>query len=148
MPLTVVQEAVRLRSAAAAEARRERDDNLLYDQVWGVFDVDEHPNLNQAMRLAQDNGIQLAISNPCFELWGLLHFQEQRAHVERRPLVALLQRHLPDYDKVLNFARLHSTYPDAVRRAEELEQASDRHGESGRNPTTGVYRLTTTILTG
>ena len=35
VPLTVVQEAVRLRAEAAAEARRERDDNLLYDQVWG-----------------------------------------------------------------------------------------------------------------
>jgi hypothetical protein len=148
VPLTVVEIAVRLRSDAASDARRQRDDNLLYDQVWAVFDVDEHSHLDRAKALARENGIELAVSNPCFELWALLHFQEQRAYIERQPLRMLLQRHLPGYDKVLAFVRLHPAYSDAVRRAEDLNRDSERQNESGRNPTTGVYRLTTVILTG
>src|SRR4051794_17390006 len=70
VPLVVVQEAIRLKAEAVSAARRERDDNERYDQVWGGFDVDEHPNLDQAVRLTQDKEIQLAISNPCFELWA------------------------------------------------------------------------------
>jgi hypothetical protein len=50
------------------------------DEVWCVFDVDEHPKLAEARDQANANGIQLAVSNPCFELWLLLHFQEHRAH--------------------------------------------------------------------
>lgn len=146
-PLKAVQIAVRLRHEADVAAERDLDPNQRYDQVWTVFDVDEHATLNAARQLAGENGIQLAISNPCFELWALLHFQEQRAHIERRPLVLLLQRHLPEYDKTLAFAKLHPTYVDAVRRAEELEQEAERQDETGRNPTTGVYRLTAVILT-
>jgi hypothetical protein len=52
------------------------------DECWCVFDVEwpkHHPNLKQAITLAADHGIRLAVSNPCFELWLLLHFEEQTA---------------------------------------------------------------------
>ena len=66
VPLVVVPEAVRLKAEPVSAARRERDDNLLYDQVWSVFDVDVHPNLDQATRLALDHGIELAVLKPLF----------------------------------------------------------------------------------
>ncbi len=145
VPLTVVQDAIRLRQAANDEAKRQRDDNLRWDEVWGVFDVDDHPNLAQAINLAADNEVEVAISNPCFELWALLHFQDQRAHIERAKLRQALQRHLPGYDKTLDFARMHPGYPEALRRAAELGREADRAGDPGRNPTTGVPRLTASI---
>lgn len=46
------------------------------DQVWCVFDVESprpHPNLEEAVALADRGGVHLAISNPCFELWLMLH---------------------------------------------------------------------------
>ncbi|MGH3940412.1 MAG: RloB family protein, partial [Pseudonocardiaceae bacterium] len=49
---------------------------------WCVFDVEwpkNHPNLKQAIQLARDHNIRLAISNPCFELWLILHFEDQTA---------------------------------------------------------------------
>jgi hypothetical protein len=53
---------------------RSRDDEV--DECWCVFDVEwpqNHPNLKEAVSLAKDHGIRLAISNPCFELWLILH---------------------------------------------------------------------------
>jgi hypothetical protein len=145
-PLAAVRIAVRQKSEARTAARREGDDNLLFDQVWAVFDVDEHATLAQAMTLAFANGIELAVSNPCFELWALIHFQEQHAHIERHQLRAALQRHMPGYDKVLDFERMHPTYDTAVARGDQLDREADAHGESGRNPTTRVYLLTQIIL--
>jgi hypothetical protein len=148
VPRTVVEEAIRLKREAEGDAKRQRDENLLWDEVWGVFDVDEHPHLDQARQLAEHHGIALAVSNPCFELWALLHFQDQRAHIERHKARVALQGRLPGYDKALDFPKVHPGYSDASRRAEQLDRDAERHGKPGRNPTTGVYRLTEVIRSG
>lgn len=147
VPRTVVETAIGLRRQAEDEARRQRDENLLWDEVWAVFDMDDHPKVGEAKQLAIANGIRLAVSNPCFELWALLHFIDHQAHIERDKLRALLQQHLPGYDKELVFARLHPRYDEAVQRARELDTAADRAGRPGRNPTTGVHLLTEIIRT-
>jgi len=80
VPLTLVRRAI----------DRAVDDEV--DECWCVFDVEwpqQHPNLTEAMRLAEDHGIRLAVSNPCFELWLILHFEDQTgflntADAERR----------------------------------------------------------------
>lgn len=59
---------------------RARDDEI--DECWCVFDVEwpkNHPYLDEAIRLAEQNGIRLAISNPCFELWLILHHRDHTA---------------------------------------------------------------------
>src|SRR5271156_3507691 len=80
-PKTLVERAVDLKKAAARDAKRGKDENLKFDVVWCVFDVDEHPYLAEAQQQARVNGIKVAVSNPCFELWALLHFQEQHAYI-------------------------------------------------------------------
>jgi RloB-like protein len=75
-PKALVERAVALKRQAARDARREADDNLKYDEVWCVFDVDEHQLIHEAKEQAKANGVELAESNPCFELWVLLHFQD------------------------------------------------------------------------
>ena len=52
-PLRLVQQAVRTRDEAADKARRLRDDNVRFDSVWCVVDVDEHPRLEEAVALAK-----------------------------------------------------------------------------------------------
>lgn len=148
VPLTVVKLAIEKRDEAERDARRQRDENLRWDEVWGVFDVDEHPNLERAIALAHAHAVKLAVSNPCFELWALLHFQDQRGHIERHKLRAALQRHLPGYDKSLDFARVHPGYAEALRRTRALADEAARAGEPGRNPTTGVGDLTESIRDG
>ncbi|MEV6983789.1 RloB family protein [Sphaerisporangium sp. NPDC051017] len=70
VPLTLVRRAV----------DRKHDEEV--DECWCVFDVEwprNHPNLEQAIQLSNRHGIRLAISNPCFELWLILHFEDQTA---------------------------------------------------------------------
>jgi hypothetical protein len=146
VPLAVVKIACSKRREAEKDAKEQHDDNLLWDQVWGVFDIDEHPRLDEAKRLAVEYSVQIAVSNPCFELWALLHFRDQRAYIERRHLRAALRMHLPGYEKVLDLKRMHPGYETAVERAKALEREAEEQGCAGRNPTTGVFRLTEAIL--
>ena len=62
VPRTLVETAKRYKREAELEAKRKRDDNLSFDAVWCVFDVDEHPGVPDAAQMARDNGIELAIS--------------------------------------------------------------------------------------
>lgn len=144
-PKTLVDRAVTKKKEAEREARSQRDRFLRYDEVWCVFDIDEHPHLDDARQKAQAHGIGLAISNPCFELWALLHFQEQSAFVERQEVRTRLKKHLPDYEKVLPCERLDPHYATAVARARQLDQRCADAGCPGNNPSTGVYRLTELI---
>ena len=145
VPVTVVDTAIAARDRAELEARQQHDENLRWDEVWAVFDIDDHPEVALAKQRASENGIRLAISNPCFELWAYLHFADHSAHIDRAKLRSELRKHLPHYDKELEFAKVHVDYAAAVKRAQALDAAADRDGRTGRNPTTGVYQLTETI---
>lgn len=144
-PQALVEAAIRLRDGSTRRAKRERDANLAYDEVWCVLDVDEHARLGSARSLARESGIALAVSNPCFELWLLLHLAEQGAHIERKRAATLLRKHLPLYDKHVRFEDLSAGYGDAVRRAEALDRRHAETGAEGANPSTGMYRLTERI---
>lgn len=44
-------------------------------EIWCVFDRDRHPSYQEAFELASHNRrIRLCWSNPCIELWFLMHF--------------------------------------------------------------------------
>jgi hypothetical protein len=144
-PKPLVERAVRMKKEAERDARARRDSFLLYDEVWCVFDIDQHPRLPDAQQQAKANSISLAISNPCFELWALLHFQEQSGFLKGRTARARLKKHLPRYDKVLPFESLDPHYLTAVARAQRLDRRCEEAGCPGDNPSTGVYRLTERI---
>lgn len=42
-----------------------------YEKIWVVVDVDDFHGHSQAAKICKDNGIELIISNPCFEVWLL-----------------------------------------------------------------------------
>ena len=70
-----------LASAAADRAReltraRRRNSFEEGDSVWAVFDHDEHPRLNEALDICRRARVGIARSNPCFELWLILHEQD------------------------------------------------------------------------
>jgi hypothetical protein len=127
------------------EARREGDPFMAYDEIWCVFDVDDHPNLNDARQLADGRGVALAVSNPCFELWLLLHFRANPGARHRHDVQRMLRDHIAGYDKRINFADLADGVEDAERRAGRLDDEAREEGEPHRNPTTGVFRLTQSI---
>lgn len=147
-PLKVVEAAVRFRDDARAEAARQHDRNLEWDEVWAVFDIDEHLHVAEARALAERESIHLAISNPCFELWALLHFHDQRAPLTRRQAHSKLVSHMKGYSKELDYPRMRGGYHDALSRARSLDEDAARTGQRGKNPTTGVHRVTERIRSG
>jgi hypothetical protein len=146
VPLSMVRAATALKEQAIANAKREADENIKYESVWCVFDIDEHPHIPEARNLAGDNEIQLAVSNPCFELWLLLHLRDCPGILHRHAAKAMLKTHVPNYDKNVDFRTYSDGYQKAVVRAKYLDNLACSIGEPGRNPTTGVYELTEKII--
>ncbi len=100
------------------EARKEGAE---YDEVWCVFDCDEHERLPEAFVQARANGMKVAFSNPCFELWFLLHFEYHSAPVERDVLVQKLKCHLPGYSKSSRpYFELQAKQATAIQNAKKL----------------------------
>src|SRR5262249_6169262 len=91
-PMALVKAAVAVKKEDERQAKRGR--GRAYNEVWCVFDVDEHPYLPDAIALARDHGIRLAISNPCIELWFVLHFADQSAYIERGAAQTAARNHL------------------------------------------------------
>jgi len=133
VPLSLVQRARDYQKANRPPRRKGR--GVEFDEIWCVFDVDQHVNLTQAINEAQQSGIDVALSNPCFELWIILHYEDQTAHIDRRNaqrrarvLGALDAKRLDPR----NIEALLGGYDAAKLRAQQLRQ---RHMGNGSNPT-------------
>jgi len=144
-PKRIVEAAKSRNDNASGEARRLRDGNARFDEVWCVFDRDEHPSFDAARVMARDNKFELAISNPSVELWLLLHFRDSPGMQHRDAIRQMLKRLLPHYDKRVDFEEFVGGVADATARAQRLDEAATAAGEAHRNPSTGFYRLTDSI---
>ena len=148
-PRSVVQAAVTRRNQLKREKRWTEGDS-----AWAVFDGEEHylhdpANWNDALQIAGSNGVQLAISNPCFELWYLLHFQDQFAYLTRQQARQMLKRYMPDYEKSSKLypEPLQERTREAIRRAKEIEvRAKDNALSPHENPWCGVTYLVESLL--
>ncbi|WP_073788219.1 RloB family protein [Streptomyces sp. CB01580] len=75
-PYAMVKDAVRTLRKVEREARDAglKTGDWNYPQVWVLFDRDGHLNIREAKQLADKEGVKVAYSHPCFELWRLLHY--------------------------------------------------------------------------
>lgn len=149
-PRTLVEEAARRRESAIAQATKSGDPNDTYDSVWSVFDVDQKPRerrIGEAKQVAKNNGINLSISNPCFELWALLHFEDYGKPSNQQQVQSRLRKFLPEYGrkKLIPFDRISDLYDLALRRATLLLRQREREGDLNGNPSTDVFKLTEMI---
>ena len=120
------------------------------DSVWAVFDRDDHERFGEAKQLARANGICLAVSNPCFELWALFHYQDQSAPIDRADCQRRLAAQCPGYDAkrgklFADEATIAARHEDARRRGEASLAARSREGDPEGNPSTSVHHLTKRI---
>lgn len=115
-----------------------------FDEVWCVTDVDAFP-LEPAIRLAEEKGISLAVSNPCFEVWLIYHHGDVfRELVDANDAMAELRRYVPRYDKTrLRFADFQDGVVAAVVRGRRSQGAAV--SPCGANPSSGVWRLVDVI---
>ena len=130
------------------------------DSVWIVADGDvnyqaadaikkKNAALTQARATAEKEAYSLLISNPCFELWYLLHLRYTTAHLPDYDAVkkALEQAGIKDYEKHNDlYEQLDSETLEAIKRAKRLETHQVENGFAlplgiDANPFTEVYRL-------
>jgi RloB-like protein len=147
VPLTIAKKVT-----AAARLARRRHGRQSYeqnDEFWAVFDRDEHPNVPDAIARCHEANVGVAFSNPCFEIWLILHFQDYDRPDHRRDV----QRHLAtlccDYDharrKTTDCSALMALVTAAEQRAEIQLQRRKEEGDPPRPPFTTVYELTRRI---
>ena len=93
------------------------------------------------------NHIQLAVSNPCFEVWLILHFQGQGAWLDNNDARRLRRSLDGSRDKGLDAAKYMSLIGNATRRAVELDQHHLRNGTlfPDNNPSSGMHRLISAV---
>lgn len=129
------------------EQVRERMRGQDYDRVWCVFDRDVFPaeHFNAALELAGQHGIQVAYSNPAFELWYLLHFYYYNVALSRQDCVRLLGERLGFSYKKNDpgmYDRLQERQAEAIRNAQRLlEDYAPEHRPERDNPSTTVHLL-------
>jgi hypothetical protein len=143
VPRTLVELAIDARGRAAAEEAE-------IDEFWCVFDVEwprNHPGLSDAVRRARQNDIHLAITNPCFELWLILHFNDHGAWLDNDAARRLRRGLDGSSDKSLEAAKYMPLVAAAARRAADLETRHQKNGASfpDDNPSSGMHRLIASI---
>lgn len=138
-PRSVVERAIEKIQELQADAREKVGAK---DVVWAVFDRDEHKRFYEALNLA----IPVAMSNPCFELWGIYHYQDYDAPVDRHDCQRILEGLCAGYDRKNNksFA-IDGLIRDACEKAVERGRASlvsrEQEGNPGASPCTSVHLL-------
>lgn len=137
---------------AISERSKLRKDSLgRHDTVWAVFDRDEHPRFAEAKNLALAHDVKLAVSNPCFELWGVFHYRDCDAHVDRRKCQRLLEQNCSAYSvrsgKLFNDEKvIRENYSAAVQRGKVSLIRREEEGKPHGNPSTSVHCLTECII--
>ncbi len=121
-------------------------DGLVYDEIWVVFDHDDHQTIEQAMDMAKGNSFNVAFSNPCFELWYLLHYDRQTAHIHRVDCAKQLRAtgRLDGYVKGRPsvYEELRHLQSTAIENARHLRERHDNNGDlPTSNPSTTVDLL-------
>ena len=151
VPDSVVERAIEEKENLRGVARKSKDSFESLYEVWAAFDRDDHPNdkVLRAMELARGNGINLAYSNPCFEVWGLMHFscyaKPGHHHEVQQALKTMLTNYCHEKNPVLDVSSLAEKYNNAVRNSENALKNRYSEGIEGGNPSTTVHLLTERI---
>ena len=111
------------------------------DPAWIVIDRDTwgEDELNQVFNVCSARGYKMALSNPMFEYWLLLHFEDGNG-VHAGNVKARLKTYLPDFTK--SHVEIHKIEPginDAISRAERKDYPPCERWPQTTGTT--VYRL-------
>lgn len=133
----------------AGRSRRALNSFEERDEVWAVFDRDGHPRFIEAVTLCRQSGVGVARSNPCFELWLILHCEDYDKMDDSRSVQVHFQNLRPEYDrkgaKIPNCDDLIKCIEIAEKRAEVQLQRRLAEGNRYDQPSTTVGLLTRAI---
>ena len=120
------------------------------DKVYCVFDADDNKTkdkqIKDAITVAKNYGIEIIISNPCFEEWILCHFEKSTAKLTNNEAYNKVKKYIKDYHKSYDvYPILVDKTSIAVKNAKIKEKY---HINQGRNiyltisnPSSLVYKI-------
>jgi len=149
-PISVVTAAISERDELLVKRKKLKDSFEACFRVWAVFDRDEHESFDRAILLAASNNIDVAFSNPCFELWPILHLIDYGVQDDRHKLQNLLAEKMPGYmherGAIVDFNLIKDDVGKAYKRADKLLQSRMDEGCSYGCPSTSVGILVQKII--
>jgi hypothetical protein len=136
--------------AQQMQAKRKRDET--FDEIWCVFDREArhlNPTFDAAVQKAGGLKYHLAISNPAFEYWYILHFEcTTRVFANGEEVKAYLrEHHIPGYEESMPmFHQIMDKTNLAIHHAENL--CENHPAQEGRfpNPSTTVHSLVKELI--
>lgn len=145
-PISVVREAQALVEKRQQDIREGRTNALHFEAVWCVFDVENphnNPTFNQAVHEADLKNYKLAVSNPAFEFWYILHFERTtRPFADGGEIKEYLKRYLPGYHPAMQvFDALFSSTRTAILYSRSILEEHAQSSQRFPNPSTGVHLL-------
>jgi hypothetical protein len=141
--VTIVSTSRDPHAVVALAEKRQRQDG--FDEVWCIFDHEfppENATFRSAVQLAMRRGIRLAVSNPAFEVWVLLHFgYTTRVFTDNDELLHTVQTVYPQYTKNREcYDELKGRQPAAIENARRL-RAFHPVDEAFPHPSTDMHLL-------
>lgn len=131
-------------------SRRYKRENGENDTVWIVCDRDEHLDVDFVLAESAKLGIKTAYSNPCFEVWLILHVKDYDRDEHRHDTQKECEKCCPGYNKKMgktpNFDQILDCVEKAEGRAENLLQRRQKDGSEA--PFTTVFSITKAIREG
>jgi len=123
-------------AAVVKRAAEIRADNA-YDEAWVVCDVDEFDVQRAITQAQKDDYVELALSQPCFEVWLILHLKPGCPWFANATKVGEhLEKILPHWDKAaIRFSDFSAGVLNARDHAKGLGEPPDA------NPSTAVWRV-------
>lgn len=147
-PVGVVED---LLKSAKQEELDLKDGDILACFIDVDFKNGRDQELRAAMKLARQNNISVFLSNPCFEIWYLLHFRySTKLYGSNEEVIKELSSYISDYSKSKDvYDVIENKIDQALLNTKRLESY---HLENGTNdrlkklPSTEAYKLIEMIL--
>jgi len=119
------------------------------DMAFVVVDLDnKEDKAKEIQQLEAKNRVEkFIVSNPCFEVWYLLHYGfSTKSYINADAVIKELKKHYPRYEKTSDmYSLLKNKMDDAITNAEKLEKYYEKeeqlHTDVSRNPYTDVYKI-------
>ncbi|MBQ3565355.1 MAG: RloB domain-containing protein [Alphaproteobacteria bacterium] len=114
------------------------------DQIWIISDKDNWTYEHFKSLKAWSDNVQHnhALSNPSFEYWLLLHFEDKNI-VSQEDCLNHLKRHIPNYDKNLD---VKIFTPELIAKAVERARKKIVSGDCFNTHGSTVYKLVEILL--
>ncbi|WP_461163178.1 RloB family protein [Arthrobacter sp. R4-81] len=151
-PALLLKRAIDLRDEDRLEARRNNDRQNVYRKVWVVTDTDDFTNeLLDLIDGASNEGIDLIISNPCFELFVVLHDRAYGGYCEAAQIQAEAKRlelTTGRNNKHVVLDKIQGNFERAEVFSQQLRQRHDRDGKffPDNNPSTNVDTIIRSLI--